>query len=99
MIANESGKSVPVNGTLTPTECLTKGCIGQLSPSDVVSLIFSGFKLDDVTAMISLSKRYLTTQITERIFEKKEVVKTKTAQQRLSSPPERASKCSSFSIY
>ena len=71
MIANESGKSVPVNGTLTPTECLTKGRIRQLSPSDVVSLIFSGFELDDVTAMISLSKLYSTAQITERILGKK----------------------------
>ena len=58
MIANECGKSVPVNETLAPTECLTAGCIGQLSPSDVVSLIFSGFELNDVTAIISLSKLY-----------------------------------------
>lgn len=71
MIANECGKSVPVNEALAPTECLTAGCIGQLSPSDVVSLIFSGFELNDVTAIISLSKLYSTPQITERILGKK----------------------------
>ncbi|MBP5060564.1 DUF2384 domain-containing protein [Pseudomonas chlororaphis] len=70
MITSQSGKSVPVNGAFTPTECLTKGRVGQLSPSGIVSLILSGFELDDVIAMISLSKLYSTPQITERIVGK-----------------------------
>lgn len=67
MVKSRSGKSIPGNEAMSPTECLTKEPIGQLPASDVVSLILCGFELNDVLVMISLSDLYSKPQVTERI--------------------------------
>lgn len=67
MITSHGGKSVSFNGAITPTECLTKENVGQLSPYGVFSLIVRGLELDDVINMISLSKLYSMPKTTERI--------------------------------
>ncbi|MGY2963173.1 putative toxin-antitoxin system antitoxin component (TIGR02293 family) [Pseudomonas sp. TE36184] len=68
MIKSRVDESTSINPALTATECLIKGQLGQLSESSIVSLIIRGFEIDDVHAMISLSKLYSTPQITERII-------------------------------
>ncbi|WP_080899375.1 antitoxin Xre/MbcA/ParS toxin-binding domain-containing protein [Pseudomonas amygdali] len=68
MITSPSGITVLVNEALTPTECLTKGHIGRLSSSGVVSLILCGFEINDVLVMISMSNLYSQPQVTERIL-------------------------------
>lgn len=67
MSTYQSNESVKLHESPTPTGCLTKGRVGQLTPCDVVSMILDGFELNDVIAMISLSSLYSKPQITERI--------------------------------
>ncbi|WP_081951567.1 antitoxin Xre/MbcA/ParS toxin-binding domain-containing protein [Pseudomonas cremoricolorata] len=67
MITSQSSKSIPVNEVQTPIGCLTKIPIGQLSPSDVVSLVLCGFALHDALVMISLSNLYSRPQVSEKI--------------------------------
>lgn len=67
MITRRVGNSEPVTAARSATECLTKRQLGLLSTSDIISMIMIGFELNDVRAMISLSKLYSTPQITERI--------------------------------
>ncbi|MGO4001661.1 antitoxin Xre/MbcA/ParS toxin-binding domain-containing protein [Pseudomonas fluorescens] len=69
MITSRIDESASITPAPTATECLIKE-IGQLSESGVVLLIIRGFEIDDVHAMISLSKLYSTPQITGRIMGK-----------------------------
>lgn len=68
MITSEIDQSIPVSEARTPTQCLTKGLIGELSQSGIVSLVLCGFELNDVLVMISLSNLYSTPQVTEKIL-------------------------------
>jgi putative toxin-antitoxin system antitoxin component (TIGR02293 family) len=68
--------SAPESDVRKPTEHLTQISSGQLSQLDIFFLAKEGFALQDVRAMISISKLYASSKVIDRILGKSKPKKT-----------------------
>ncbi|WP_447869086.1 antitoxin Xre/MbcA/ParS toxin-binding domain-containing protein [Pseudomonas putida] len=68
--------SAPESDDRKPTESLTQVGSGQLSQLDIFLLAKEGFALQDVRAMVSISKLYTSSKVMDRILGKSKPKKT-----------------------